>query len=77
MHFSLTQLLVILVIVVLLFGTKRLGNIGSDLGNAIKGFKKSMKDEGAEAEEENKQLLQKEQPPIDSTAQVKKEESKA
>ena len=73
MHFSLTQLLVILVIVILLFGTKRLGNIGSDLGNAIKGFKKSMKDEG----EENKQLDQKEQPPIDSTAQVKKEETKA
>ncbi len=75
MHFSLTQLLVILVIVVLLFGTKRLGNIGNDLGNAIKGFKKSMKDENEE--EANKQLAQKEQPPIDSTAQVKKEETKA
>ncbi len=76
MHFSLTQLLVILVIVVLLFGTKRLGNIGADLGNAIKGFKKSMKDEGANDEEANKQLAQHEQPPIDSTA-VKKEETKA
>lgn len=73
MHFSLTQLLVILVIVVLLFGTKRLGNIGNDLGNAIKGFKKSMKDD---TEEETKQLAQG-QPPIDSTAQVKKEETKA
>lgn len=75
MHFSLTQLLVILVIVVLLFGTKRLGNIGSDLGNAIKGFKKSMKDEGEE--EDAKQLTQNQQAPIDSTAQVKKEETKA
>lgn len=75
MHFSLTQLLVILVIVVLLFGTKRLGNIGSDLGNAIKGFKKSMKDEGEN--EANKQLAQNEPPAIDSTAQVKKEETKA
>jgi sec-independent protein translocase protein TatA len=74
MHFSLTQLLVILVIVVLLFGTKRLGNIGSDLGNAIKGFKKSMKDEGEE--EDAKQLTQNQQAPIDSTAQVKKEETK-
>jgi sec-independent protein translocase protein TatA len=33
-----------LAIVVLLFGTKRLGSIGSDLGSAIKGFKKSVKD---------------------------------
>ena len=39
------QLLLILSIVLLLFGTKRLRNIGSDLGGAIKGFKKSMKDE--------------------------------
>lgn len=36
------QLLIVLVIVLLLFGTKRLKNIGSDLGGAIKGFKKSM-----------------------------------
>lgn len=35
------QLLIILVIVVLLFGTKRLKGIGTDLGGAIKGFKKS------------------------------------
>lgn len=34
------QLLIILVIVVLLFGTKRLKGIGTDLGGAIKGFKK-------------------------------------
>jgi sec-independent protein translocase protein TatA len=42
---SIWQLLIILAIVVLLFGTKRLGNIGSDLGAAIKGFKKSVKDD--------------------------------
>lgn len=36
------QILIILAIVVLLFGTKRLRNIGSDLGSAVKGFKKSM-----------------------------------
>lgn len=39
---SIWQLLIILVIVVLLFGTKRLGSLGSDLGNAIRGFRKSM-----------------------------------
>jgi sec-independent protein translocase protein TatA len=39
---SIWQLLIILVIVVLLFGTKRLKNIGSDLGEAIRGFRSSM-----------------------------------
>ncbi len=39
------QLLLILLIVLVLFGAKRLRNIGSDLGEAIKGFKKSVKDE--------------------------------
>ena len=41
---SIWQLLIILLIVVLIFGTKRLKNIGSDLGGAVKGFKDSMKD---------------------------------
>lgn len=39
---SIWQLLIILVIVVLLFGTKRLKNIGADLGDAIRGFRSSM-----------------------------------
>ena len=39
---SIWQLLIILAIVVMLFGTKRLRNIGGDLGEAIKGFKSSM-----------------------------------
>jgi len=38
------ELIIILVIVLLLFGGKRLKNIGGDLGGAIKGFKKSMKE---------------------------------
>lgn len=42
---SIWQLLIILVIVLLLFGTKRLRNLGGDLGNAIKGFKKAMNDD--------------------------------
>ena len=40
---SIWQILIILAIVLLLFGTKRLRNIGGDLGEAIKGFKQSMK----------------------------------
>lgn len=43
--FGLKELLVILIIVALLFGTKKLKNIGSDLGGAIKGFKKGITDE--------------------------------
>jgi len=38
------ELLIIGVIIILIFGTSKLKNIGSDLGNAIKNFKKSMKD---------------------------------
>lgn len=41
---SVTKLLVIVVLVVLLFGTKKLGSLGSDLGAALKGFKKAMND---------------------------------
>ena len=44
------QLLIVLVIVLLLFGTKRLKNIGSDLGNAVKGFKGAITDSDKEAE---------------------------
>lgn len=39
------QLVIILVIVVMLFGTKKLRNLGSDLGGALKGFKSAMKDD--------------------------------
>ena len=39
------ELLIILVIVLLVFGTKRLANIGSDLGKAVQGFKKGMQGE--------------------------------
>jgi sec-independent protein translocase protein TatA len=42
MGFSLPHLIVVLVVVLLLFGTKRLRHIGSDLGAAVKGFKKAM-----------------------------------
>jgi len=48
---SIWQLLIVLVIVILLFGTKRLKNIGSDLGGALKGFKKAVDDGGKKTEE--------------------------
>lgn len=45
MGISIWQLLIVLGIVILLFGTKKLRNIGTDLGGAIRGFKKSIGDE--------------------------------
>ena len=44
MGLSTTHLIIFLVIIVLIFGTKKLKNIGSDLGGAVKGFKDGMKD---------------------------------
>jgi len=47
---SITKLLVVGALIVLLFGTKKLRTLGSDLGSAIKGFKKAMADdEGAKS----------------------------
>ncbi len=43
--FSIWHWLIVLLVVVLIFGTKKLRNIGADLGNAVKGFKDGMKSE--------------------------------
>lgn len=54
------QLVIILVIVVMLFGTKKLRNLGSDLGGALKGFKSAMKDEnGKDIEPEEDDSVKK------------------
>lgn len=45
MGISPTQLIIILVIVALIFGTKKLRNMGGDIGGAVKNFKGAMKDE--------------------------------
>ncbi len=47
-RFSIWELLIVLAIVILLFGTKKLRNIGSDLGSALKSFRKAIKEEDAE-----------------------------
>lgn len=49
--FSIWHWLIVLLIVVMVFGTKKLRNLGGDLGGAVKGFKDGMKDGGAAAEE--------------------------
>ncbi|HSX89252.1 MAG TPA: twin-arginine translocase TatA/TatE family subunit [Pseudomonas sp.] len=52
------QLLIVLVIVIMLFGTKRLKGLGTDLGDAIKGFRKTMdNDEKAAFEEQQGQTI--------------------
>ncbi len=49
---SIWQLLIVLAIVLVLFGTKRLKGLGGDLGSAIKGFKKAVKDEDKNNEDD-------------------------
>lgn len=65
---SISHLLIMLVVVVLLFGTSKLKNLGKDLGGAIKGFKDSVKDaENPAAPPAPPQHLSQ-NTPIDSTA---------
>ncbi|WP_111642975.1 twin-arginine translocase TatA/TatE family subunit [Marinimicrobium alkaliphilum] len=52
------QLVIILIIIVLLFGTKRLRHIGGDLGSAIKSFKKSVTDGDDKKDEEDPQNVE-------------------
>lgn len=54
---SLWQLLIILLIVVMIFGTKKLSSIGGDLGGAVKGFRKAMSD--ADKDDDEQQRLDK------------------
>lgn len=56
---SIWQLLIVLAIVILLFGTKKLKNIGSDLGGAVKGFKGAMKDAQDAAKDDQPQKIEK------------------
>jgi len=70
---SIWQLVIVLVIVLLLFGTKKLRNLGGDLGGAIKGFKKAMGDENTKALDKQSTETTAEE---DSTSTVAKEEAK-
>ena len=69
MGISITQLIIVLVIVLVLFGTKRLRNIGGDLGGAIKGFRSAMKEGG-----EDKQLEENEADILEGEVTEKKSE---
>lgn len=58
--FSIWHWLIVLVVVLLIFGTKKLRNVGSDLGGAVKGFKEGMKEDapkiGDKAEQEGRTI---------------------
>ena len=69
--FSIWHWLIVLVIVMLIFGTKKLRNIGSDLGGAVKGFKEGMKS-GEEAADQTKLEVGKTGQTIDAEVKDKK-----
>ncbi len=67
---SVWQLLIILVIVLIIFGTKKLRNVGGDLGGAIKNFKKAVKEEGEAKSEQHSTAEDIEDKSDDSAAQA-------
>lgn len=52
------QLIIVAVIIILLFGTKKLRNLGSDLGSAVKGFKKAVTDEDKSAKDIDAKVIE-------------------
>jgi sec-independent protein translocase protein TatA len=68
---SIWHWLLLLVIVLLIFGTRKIGNIGSDLGNAVRGFKKAMhgdEDEKAKESQQSKEQLRADPPASSANA---------
>jgi sec-independent protein translocase protein TatA len=75
---SLWQLLIIFAIVLLLFGTKRLRTLGSDLGSAIKGFKKEIdtdKDSSADADFDQQKVENKRDSATTTSSDKQKQDS--
>lgn len=71
-NISWPQLLILLVLVVLIFGTGKLKGLGKDVGGAVKGFKKAMKDEeNAPAKNEKANLEQKDAEFAETKAEAK------
>jgi len=60
---SIWQLLIVAVIVVLIFGTKKLSSLGADLGTSIKGFKNAMSDEGSQQNKDETSVPDADFPP--------------
>jgi sec-independent protein translocase protein TatA len=72
MSFGITELVIVLVIVLLLFGTTKLKSLGGDLGSAIKGFRTAVSDE-----EENKSVTDSSEEEASTLQQTEQSESKS
>ncbi len=71
---SVWQLLILLVVVILIFGTKKLRTLGGDLGGAVKGFKKAMNDGDKEAAAEEPSKIEDKQKDAQFSESVKEED---
>jgi len=72
---SIWQLVIVLIIVVLIFGTKRLGSLGGDLGGALKSFRKAMDSEEDESANNQERLEEGAEIKADAEFAEQKEES--
>jgi len=74
MGISVWQLLILLAVVILIFGTKKLKNVGGDLGSAIKGFKSAVKDGDADKDSATQNKVEQADDTTANTESVKKED---
>lgn len=70
---SMPELLIVLAIVVLLFGAKKIPDLAKGMGKGIKDFKKAIKDD--DEEEDKKEIVSKEEPKVESSTEEKKSEN--
>ncbi|GLR72348.1 Sec-independent protein translocase subunit TatA [Agaribacter marinus] len=71
MSFSVWEIIIVLAIVILLFGTKKLRNVGSDLGTALKGFKKAMNEDEPKKDADFDAVESKTETSVESESQTK------
>ncbi|WP_423679615.1 Sec-independent protein translocase subunit TatA [Undibacterium sp. WLHG33] len=69
--FSIWHWLIVLVVVILVFGTKKLGNVGADLGKAVKGFKDGVKGEEEKSSATPQQVADKSTIDVDAKEKSK------
>lgn len=70
--FSIWHWLIVLLVVILIFGTKKLRNMGGDLGGAVKGFKEGMRDDEPKQEQQDDKVIEGE---VTAKTQVKDKEA--
>ncbi|WP_042302631.1 Sec-independent protein translocase subunit TatA [Paraburkholderia kururiensis] len=73
---SIWHWLIVLLIVALVFGTKKLRNIGSDLGGAVKGFKEGMRDADAPSDAQKRELSESNTVDVDAKEKARSGDSR-